>query len=87
MTLRIITGGLQTTVQDLGRMGQQGKGIPVGGAMDRMALRLANVLVGNDDGAAARFRGWTLKTPSSARNIKVAKCEATLARVQRCGNA
>lgn len=53
MTLRVITGGLQTTVQDLGRMGQQARGIPVGGAMDRLALRLANVLVGNEDGAAA----------------------------------
>ncbi|HEY9225190.1 MAG TPA: biotin-dependent carboxyltransferase family protein [Gemmatimonadaceae bacterium] len=52
MTLRIVTGGLQTTVQDLGRVGFQRKGVPVGGAMDRVALRLANILVGNDDNAA-----------------------------------
>ena len=53
VTLRIVTGGLQTTVQDLGRIGQQRSGIPVCGAMDRLALRIGNMLVGNDDDAAA----------------------------------
>lgn len=53
MTIHIVTGGLQTTVQDLGRVGVQRDGVPVGGAMDRTALRLGNLLVGNDDGAAA----------------------------------
>lgn len=53
MTIHIVTGGLQTTVQDLGRVGMQRDGVPVGGAMDRTALRLGNLLVGNDDGAAA----------------------------------
>jgi antagonist of KipI len=53
VTLRIVTGGLQTTVQDLGRMGRQRSGIPVCGAMDRLALRVGNMLVGNDDDAAA----------------------------------
>ncbi len=52
MTLRIITGGLQTTVQDLGRIGRQRTGIPVCGAMDPFAHRVANMLVGNDDTAA-----------------------------------
>jgi antagonist of KipI len=51
--LRVIAGGLQTTVQDLGRMGSQRSGIPVGGAMDRIALRIGNALVGNGDGDAA----------------------------------
>jgi antagonist of KipI len=49
MTLRIVTGGLQTTVQDLGRIGQQRSGIPVCGAMDRLAVRIGNMLVGNRD--------------------------------------
>src|SRR5437868_12771385 len=52
MTLRIVTGGLQTTVQDLGRLGQQRSGIPVCGAMDRLALRIGNMLVGNSDSDA-----------------------------------
>lgn len=41
------------TVQDLGRPGHGGGGLPAGGAMDRWALRAANALVGNDEGAAA----------------------------------
>jgi antagonist of KipI len=51
--LRVLTGGLQTTVQDLGRMGHQRQGVPVGGAMDRVALRVGNLLVGNDDDCAS----------------------------------
>lgn len=45
--------GLLTTIQDLGRPGYFHLGIPVSGAMDRFALRVANRLVGNDEGAAA----------------------------------
>lgn len=52
MTLEIVKPGLATTVQDLGRPGYFHLGIPEGGAMDRLALRAANMLVGNDDGAA-----------------------------------
>ena len=39
--------GLLTTVQDLGRIGYQRYGMPVCGAMDRYAMMLANILVGN----------------------------------------
>ncbi|HEV8214629.1 MAG TPA: biotin-dependent carboxyltransferase family protein, partial [Gemmatimonadaceae bacterium] len=53
MTIRVLTGGLQTTVQDLGRPAHQHQGIPGGGAMDRTAMRIANLLVGNDASAAA----------------------------------
>ena len=53
MSLRIIGAGLQTTVQDLGRPSHQRQGIPGGGAMDRAAIRVANIILGNDDGAAA----------------------------------
>jgi len=52
MALKIIQPGLSTTVQDLGRPGYFHLGIPIGGAMDRIALRTANLLVGNDEGAA-----------------------------------
>lgn len=40
------------TVQDLGRPGHRALGVPAGGAMDPWALRAANVLVGNPEGAA-----------------------------------
>ena len=45
--LRVIQPGLHTTVQDLGRIGYQRLGIPVSGALDPIALRAANVVVGN----------------------------------------
>ena len=52
MTVRVLNPGLSTTVQDLGRPGYFHLGIPIGGAMDRLALRAGNLLVGNDEGAA-----------------------------------
>jgi antagonist of KipI len=45
--------GLLTTVQDLGRPGWAAFGVPVAGALDEEALRLANRLVGNAEGAGA----------------------------------
>lgn len=51
--LEVITPGLLTTVQDRGRHGYQAFGMPVAGAMDEYALRIANILVGNPAGAAA----------------------------------
>ena len=52
LAIRILNPGLSTTVQDLGRPGYYNIGIPLSGAMDRFALRAANMLVGNDEGAA-----------------------------------
>jgi antagonist of KipI len=53
MSLEIIKPGLFTTVQDLGRPGFQHDGVMVNGPMDDAAHRLANLLVGNDENAAA----------------------------------
>jgi allophanate hydrolase len=50
--LAVLAPGLHTTVQDLGRIGWQAVGVPVSGALDATALRLANRLVGNRSGAA-----------------------------------
>ena len=50
--LQIRHPGILTTVQDRGRYGYQRYGVPVSGAMDQLALRAANLLVGNDQGAA-----------------------------------
>ena len=68
--MEILEPGLLTTVQDTGRFGYQRFGVPVSGAMDLFSLRAANVLVGNDQGAAClemtvvgpriRFLGETL---------------------------
>ena len=52
MSLHILRPGLLSTVQDLGRYGYQSDGIIVSGAMDALALRVANLLVGNEENAA-----------------------------------
>jgi antagonist of KipI len=49
---RVEKPGLFTTVQDLGRPNALSAGVPTGGAMDRFAHRAANLLTGNDEGAA-----------------------------------
>jgi biotin-dependent carboxylase-like uncharacterized protein len=51
--LDIVQPGLLTTVQDLGRVGYQNLGIGVSGALDPIALRAANALVGNAPSAGA----------------------------------
>src|SRR5258705_13958471 len=52
MAIDVVKPGFATTVQDLGRAGYYHLGIPLSGAMDRYALRAANLLVGNDEGDA-----------------------------------
>lgn len=51
-TIHVVKPGLATTVQDAGRVGYYNVGIPLSGAMDQYAFRAANLLVGNDEGAA-----------------------------------
>ena len=53
MAIEVIKPGLATSVQDAGRPGYYNIGIPLSGALDQYALRVANLLVGNDEGAAA----------------------------------
>ncbi len=53
MSLRVIKSGLLTSIQDLGRKGFQQHGVIVSGAMDGHSLRIANMLVGNEEGEAA----------------------------------
>lgn len=63
-TIEVIKGGAFSTVQDLGRYGYQRFGVPVSGALDQFALRVGNLLVGNDEGDAgleATFMGPTLR--------------------------
>lgn len=65
----VVRGGLLTTVQDLGRSGYRGAGVPRGGAMDPWSARAANRLVGNRDDAAlleATLVGPALRFESSA---------------------
>src|SRR5258708_16806764 len=45
--LKVVRPGLFDTLQDLGRIGFMALGMPTAGAMDRVALRLANALCDN----------------------------------------
>jgi antagonist of KipI len=51
--LEVVSAGILTTVQDLGRFGHRTSGVPIAGACDPVALAAANLLAGNDSGAAA----------------------------------
>ncbi|AOT05376.1 urea amidolyase [Arthrobacter sp. U41] len=51
--LRVLSPGLQSLIQDLGRHGHAGLGVSAAGALDRASLRRANRLVGNTPSAAA----------------------------------
>lgn len=53
MNLQVVKPGLLTTVQDAGRHGLRHLGVVSGGAMDTVALNVANALVGNRAGEAA----------------------------------
>ncbi|AMA72947.1 MULTISPECIES: biotin-dependent carboxyltransferase family protein [Aneurinibacillus] len=62
--IKVITPGLQTTVQDQGRIGYYEIGMPPSGAMDKYSYVIANLLVGNDENAAAleiTYMGPTLE--------------------------
>ena len=60
----VVQPGILTTVQDRGRYGYQRYGVPSSGALDEHSLRVANILVGNDEGAAVlelTFAGAALR--------------------------
>ncbi len=64
------TGGLLTTVQDAGRVGYQRDGLTPSGPMDPWAQAVANILCGNERGAAAleiTLLGPTLRVLAPAR--------------------
>ncbi len=69
MTIKVVEAGLAASIQDLGRPGYYHLGIPISGAMDRYALRVANLLVGNSENDAALetvFMGPKLKFSENA---------------------
>ena len=49
MSMHIISPGMLTTVQDLGRRGYMASGFQQGGAMDQFAARAANILLDNSE--------------------------------------
>lgn len=79
--LTVVETGPLTTVQDAGRFGQGALGIGRSGACDRAAYRLANRMVGNDDGAAvleATFGGLVLRADADTVLVTTgARCAGT----------
>jgi biotin-dependent carboxylase-like uncharacterized protein len=77
MAIEVMKPGLSTTVQDRGRLGYYNVGIPPSGALDQFSLSAANLLVGNDPGAAAlecAYMGPELRF-SESRVVAVAGAE------------
>nr|WP_241030283.1 biotin-dependent carboxyltransferase family protein [Paraburkholderia sp. Ac-20347] len=52
IVIEILATGPLCSVQDTGRRGYRSLGVSVAGAMDPLALRIGNMLVGNEQGAA-----------------------------------
>jgi antagonist of KipI len=64
--IEVLKPGLLTSVQDLGRPGRAAIALSRGGAADRRAMSLANVLVGNAPGAA----GLEMTGPGPALRVE-----------------
>lgn len=65
--IRIIQPGLFTSIQDLGRFGFQKYGVPQAGVMDRYAMRICNLILGNPEDTAVMeitFQGPHLRFDS-----------------------
>jgi len=52
VSITVLNPGLLTTIQDLGRCGYQKYGVIVSGAMDTYAMRLSNIVIGNEENEA-----------------------------------
>ncbi|WP_299810722.1 biotin-dependent carboxyltransferase family protein [uncultured Roseibium sp.] len=78
MPINVLSAGIATTIQDLGRPGYYHLGIPMGGAMDRLALRTANLLVGNEEDAAGLESVFVGPELEFTEDATVAVCGAEL---------
>ena len=78
--IRVLDGGLLSTVQDLGRFGFAASGVSASGPADWYSARAANRLVGNVDGAAVietTLSGFSF-LPADAIRIAVTGADAPL---------
>ena len=74
----VLYPGVLSTIQDLGRTGWQRHGVGTAGAMDRFALQVANLLVGNPRGTAALEIGMGGLRLKCLQDWIVAVCGADL---------
>src|SRR6476661_1764413 len=88
--LRVISPGLMTTLQDLGRPGYQRLGIPVSGALDPISLRAANLIVGNPAAMAAlelAYQGPVLAVEADSVRVAFAGASAPVDILDESGGA
>lgn len=81
MSIVVLSPGVHSTIQDLGRPGHRHAGVPSGGAIDPLALRAANLLVGNDENAATIECALVGPALRFERACRVALCGAQSTRV------
>jgi biotin-dependent carboxylase-like uncharacterized protein len=68
--IEIVETGPFNTIQDLGRPGYRDIGVSASGAMDPLALKMGNILVGNgDDAAAIEVQTFPFKLRFEARTV------------------
>jgi len=80
-SLRVISPGMLTTIQDRGRIGFQHLGVPASGALDDVALAAANALVGNAPDEAALeifYRGPVLTAEAESVRVALACSDAEI---------
>jgi allophanate hydrolase len=80
-SLRVVTPGLHTTIQDLGRFGYQDVGVPVSGALDAFSYRAANRVAGNPENTAALeilYQAPVLEVLAESARVGLAGGEAEL---------
>lgn len=79
--LVVVHPGLASTVQDRGRQGWQRFGVPVSGALDRVALAAANTVAGNgpdEAGLECLYQGCELEVRADSVRVAVAGAGASL---------
>jgi KipI family sensor histidine kinase inhibitor len=85
--LEVLSPGLQSTLQDLGRLGYTSMGVSPSGALDPVSLRAANRLVGNDtaEGALEIVVGGAQLRAHGLQVVAVAGAPVPLSVVRRGG--
>lgn len=78
MDIEVLDGGMQTTIQDLGRTGYQAQGMVVSGAMDSYSFQIANLLVGNPPNEPAIEMALVGPTLQANRDLVIAVTGADL---------
>ncbi|MBA2718885.1 MAG: biotin-dependent carboxyltransferase family protein [Chloroflexi bacterium] len=78
MTLEFLEGGLLTTVQDVGRRGWTHVGVPESGPADPWSHAVANLLAGNNPGAATLEMTLSGPTFTAAEAVTIALAGADL---------